>query len=925
MIQLVRRLVGTKNDRELKRLVPYVERINQLEPALMKLSDAALAARTADFKQRIANGEPLESLIPETFASVREAMKRTIGKRHFDVQLLGGIVLHEGTIAEMKTGEGKTFVATLPCYLNALTGKGVHVVTVNDYLARRDAAWMGEIHNFLGLSVGCIVHDLSDVERKRAYGSDITYGTNNEFGFDYLRDNMKPSLDYFVQRELHYAIVDEVDSILIDEARTPLIISGPSEDNTELYRVANQVIPRLTAGAKGDPKKDVPESGDFWVDEEHHQATLTEEGVRHVEQILRIENLYDPQMLPVLHAVNQALIAHTLKKRDVDYVVQRSDKSGKPEVIIVDEFTGRLMPGRRWSDGLHQAVEAREGIPIQSESQTYASITFQNYFRMYDKLAGMTGTADTEAPEFAKIYDLDVMVVPTNRPMIRDDLPDVVYKTEREKFDAVIEDIKARHEKGQPVLVGTISIENSERLSSRLGKRGVKHNVLNAKQHEREAEIVAQAGRKAAVTISTNMAGRGTDILLGGNPEYLALAKCGGDKDHPDYPRLFADFEAQCAQEHADVIAAGGLHILGTERHESRRIDNQLRGRAGRQGDPGSSQFYLSLEDDLMRIFGGDKIKPWMERLGLQDGEAIEHRMVTRSIQNAQKKVEARNFDIRKHLLDYDNVMNQQRKSFYGKRREVLGRSGAVHEEMLAIVEGVLVTHLGQIWPEKGVPGEDELATLATTLEHQFGVAFDPRAEPFPVEGKLADREAFGRAIFDRLLAVLEEKCKRCDALAEQHRELGYPSFADYEREILLRVMDRQWKDHLHAMDGLREGVSLRGYAQKDPKLEYQREGFALFEQMDQRVDHEVAELVFKFVLPDPSQLRPPPKPREAPPAPIAREAAGARPGLPQARGAGAGKPAAARAPLPAGRVGRNEPCPCGSGKKYKKCHGAEA
>ena len=922
MMNLVRRLVGTQNDRELKRLVPLLERINQLEPAVAKLSDAALAARSADFKQRIANGETLESLIPETFATVREAMKRSIGKRHFDVQMLGGIVLHEGKIAEMKTGEGKTFVATLPCYLNALVGRGVHVVTVNDYLARRDAAWMGEIHNFLGLSVGCIVHDLSDLERKRAYGADITYGTNNEFGFDYLRDNMKASLEYCVQRELHYAIVDEVDSILIDEARTPLIISGPSEDNTEIYRVANQVIPRLRAGAKGDHKTGAPETGDYWVDEEHHQATLTEDGVHHVEQILRIENLYDPQLLPVLHAVNQALIAHTLKKRDVDYVVQRSDKSGKPEVIIVDEFTGRLMQGRRWSDGLHQAVEAREGIPIQSESQTYASITFQNYFRMYDKLAGMTGTADTEAPEFAKIYDLDVMVVPTNRPMIRKDLADVVYKTEREKFDAVIEDIKQRAAAGQPVLVGTISIENSEKLSSRLGKRGVKHNVLNAKQHEREAEIVAQAGRKGNVTISTNMAGRGTDIVLGGNPEYLALAKSGGDKDHPDHPRLLAEYEAQCAKEREEVIALGGLHILGTERHESRRIDNQLRGRSGRQGDPGSSQFFLSLEDNLMRIFGGDKIKPWMERLGLQDGEAIEHRMVTRSIENAQKKVEARHFDTRKHLLDYDNVMNQQRQGFYGKRREMLGR-GDVHEEVLAIVEGVLVAHLGQLWPEKGEPSDEDVATLATTLEHQFGIAFDRTRAPFVVEGKRVEREELGRALLDRLVAVLEEKRKRCDALAEQHREHGYPSFGDYEREILLRVSDRQWKDHLHAMDGLREGVSLRGYAQKDPKLEYQREGFGLFEQMGQRVDHEVAELVFKFVLPDPAQLRPPPQQKEAK-AP-AREATAGRPGLPQSRPqAGAKGAAASAAPLPAARAGRNDPCPCGSGKKYKKCCGAE-
>ncbi len=921
MMNLVRRLVGTKNDRELKRLVPYVEHICALEPALVKLSDAAFAARTTDFKQRIANGEPLDALIPETFATVREAMKRTIGKRHFDMQLLGGVILHEGTIAEMKTGEGKTFVATLPAYLNALGGRGVHVVTVNDYLARRDAAWMGEIHNFLGLSVGCIVHDLSDLERKRAYAADITYGTNNEFGFDYLRDNMKSSLEYCVQRELNFAIVDEVDSILIDEARTPLIISGPSEDNTEIYRHANTVIPKLRAGTKGDVKKGTPEHGDYWVDEEHHSATLTEEGVHHVEQILRVENLYDPQLLPVLHAVNQALIAHTLKKRDVEYVVQRSDKSGKQEVIIVDEFTGRLMPGRRWSDGLHQAVEAREGIPIQSESQTYASITFQNYFRMYDKLAGMTGTADTEAPEFAKIYDLDVIVAPTHRPMVRADLPDMVYKTEREKFDAVIEDIKQRHAQGQPVLVGTISIENSEKLSARLGKRGVKHNVLNAKQHEREAEIVAQAGRHGAVTISTNMAGRGTDILLGGNPEYLALAKCGGDKNHADYPRLLADFEAQCAREREQVIAAGGLHILGTERHESRRIDNQLRGRAGRQGDPGSSQFYLSLEDDLMRIFGGDKIKPWMERLGLQDGEAIEHSMVSRSIQNAQKKVEARNFDMRKHLLDYDNVMNQQRQGFYSKRREVLGR-GDVHEEMREIVEGVLVVQLAAAWPERGSPSEEDIGSLATGLERHFGVAFDPSVAPFRPAG---DRDRVGRAVLERLGGVLEEKKKRCDALAEQHRELRYPSFSDYEREILLRVSDRQWKDHLHAMDGLREGVSLRGYAQKDPKLEYQREGFQLFEEMGQRVDQEVAELVFKFVLPDPSQLRPPPPPppprREAA-APL-QQAGGARPGLPQAKPA-AGAPAAAAAAGPAVRAGRNDPCPCGSGKKYKKCCGAD-
>jgi len=912
--------IGTKNDRELKRNLPLVERINRLEPGFVALSDAELRAKTGEFKQRHERGETLEALLPEAFATVREAMKRTIGKRHFDVQLLGGIALHEGKIAEMKTGEGKTFVANLPAYLNALAGKGVHVITVNDYLARRDSEWMGEIHQFLGLSVGCILHDLSDSERRRSYAADITYGTNNEFGFDYLRDNMKPSLAYCVQRELNYAIVDEVDSILIDEARTPLIISGPSEENTDLYRVANAIIPRLAAGTKPDLKKEIPETGDYWFDEEHHSATLTEEGIKKVEQMLRVENLYDPQMIRVLHAINQALQAHTLKRRDVDYVVQPG-KTGQPEVIIVDEFTGRLMPGRRWSDGLHQAVEAKEGIQVQSENQTLASVTFQNYFRMYRKLGGMTGTADTEAPEFAKIYNLDVLVVPTNRPMIRRDLADVVYKSEREKFDAIVKEIEARHATGQPILVGTISIENSERLALRLKRQGVKHNVLNAKQHEREAEIVAQAGRKDAVTISTNMAGRGTDILLGGNPEYLALAKCGGSKEHPDYPRLFAEFEAQCLKEREAVLAAGGLHILGTERHESRRIDNQLRGRAGRQGDPGSSQFFLALDDNLMRIFGGDRITPWMERLGLQEGEAIEHRMVSRAIENAQKKVEARNFDTRKHLLEYDNVMNQQRKTYYGKRREVLARED-VHAEAVEVVEGVLFDVVSEFVPEKGEPSDEQLSGLAAELEKQFGIPFDPREAP--ISGA-TQRDALGRALLDRLLGALEEKRKRCDALAEQHADVGYPRFERYEREVLLVVGDRQWKDHLHGMDGLREGVSLRGYAQKDPKLEYQREGFALFEQMNARVDREVAEILFKLVLPEPEQLRPaPPPPRPA------TQPAGVAPSMRPAAPTGA--PLGAQRPgLPGGaapkaqitRVAPNEPCPCGSGKKYKKCHGA--
>jgi len=906
MANLFQRFVGSKNDRELRRLLPLVERANRLEPALMKLPDSALQARSGQFRERLDRGEAPFALIPESFAVVREAMKRTIGKRLFDVQLLGGAVLHEGRIAEMKTGEGKTFVATLPCYLNALGGRGVHVVTVNDYLARRDAEWMGAIHRFLGLSVGCILSDLSEEERRHSYACDITYGTNNEFGFDYLRDNMKPTVEMCVQRELHYAIVDEVDSILIDEARTPLIISGPSEQNTEIYRIANQVIPRLSRGQKADPKTGAPESGDYWVDEEHRTTALSEEGVHKVEQLLRVENLYDPQLLPLLHAVNQALSAHALKRRDVDYVVQPGE-GRKLEVVIVDEFTGRLMKGRRWSDGLHQAVEAKEGISVQSESQTYASVTFQNYFRMYEKLAGMTGTADTEAPEFAKIYDLDVLVVPTNRPMLRDDLPDVVFKSEREKFGAVIEDIAERHERGQPVLVGTISIENSERLSKLLAKRGVRHNVLNAKQHAREAQIVAQAGRRGAVTISTNMAGRGTDIVLGGSAEQLALDRCGGDRQHDHYARFLADFESRCAAERGAVVAAGGLHILGTERHESRRIDNQLRGRSGRQGDPGSSQFYLSLEDDLLRIFGSERMQPWMERLGLQEGEAIESRMLTRQIENAQRKVEARNFDTRKHLLDYDNVMNLQRRTFYGKRREILARED-LHEEILEITESVLVDVLGDYWPEKSEPGPQQLAALAAALAAQFGVTFHPEQPPFMEAGRLArGKDELGRAVLSRLRDFLAQKRGDCDQLAEQHSEVGYPSFARLEREILLSVADRQWKDHLHAMDGLREGVSLRGYAQRDPKIEYQREGFGLFEQMNRRVDAEVAQLLFRLPLPG----------AEAFAARLPAPAEPAFSGLPR------GAAPAGRAARRAGRVGRNDPCPCGSGKKFKKCCGA--
>jgi preprotein translocase subunit SecA len=926
MPNLLRKVFGSHNDRVLKAMLPLVERVNRLEREAVACSDAELRARTAAFRERVLRGEPLEDLLPEAFATVREAAKRTLGQRHYDVQLVGGIALHRGNIAEMKTGEGKTLVATLPAYLNAVGGRGVHIVTVNDYLARRDAEWMGQVHRFLGLAVGVIVHDLSDRERKDAYACDITYATNNELGFDYLRDNMKFKPEQCVQRELHYAIVDEVDSILIDEARTPLIISGPSEQNTGLYPVVDRVIPRLACGTKGDPVNGVEETGDYWVDEKHHSATLTEAGVHKVEKLLGVENLYDPQMIHVLHAVNQALVAHTLKKRDVDYVV-KTGEGGHNEVIIIDEFTGRQMPGRRWSDGLHQAVEAKEGIQVRAENQTLATVTFQNFFRMYEKLAGMTGTADTEAPEFAKIYDLDVLVIPPNRPMIRKDLQDVVFKTKREKLDAVVEEIRTRHAAGQPLLVGTISIEASEILSARLRREGVRHNVLNAKHHEREAEIVAQAGRKAAVTVSTNMAGRGTDIVLGGNPEFLSLAKCGHDRSHADYPGVLAGFEAQCAGEREEVVAAGGLHIIGTERHESRRIDNQLRGRSGRQGDPGSTQFFLSLEDDLLRIFESERVAQWWDRVGVEDGEAIENRLLTRVIENAQKKVEARNFDIRKHLLDYDDVMNRQRRAFYERRRETMTRQD-LHQEALDMAEGAVVSILERNWPEKGDPDAEALLEIATSLGGLFGIPFDAVRPPFRVDGKpAADRDALGRAVFDRVVAFLEEKKKRCDELAAAYADLGYPRFEQLERDLLLQVLDVQWKDHLHSMDGLREGINLRGYAQRDPKIEYQREGYALFEEMMDRIDAQALEIIFKVQLRDPAEAPaasvPPPArgPAALRPAPaaLARPPAVGPLRHPTPPAAAAGPRRGAAQP----KVGRNDPCPCGSGRKYKKCCGA--
>ncbi|MFT5695555.1 MAG: preprotein translocase subunit SecA [Myxococcota bacterium] len=906
MQRTLSKIFGTANDRNIKRLIPLVVQVAAFEPRFEKMSDAELAGMTPAFRARLKQGESLDDLLPEAFAVVREASKRSLGQRHYDVQILGGITLHQGKISEMKTGEGKTLVATLPSYLNGLSGDGVHVVTVNDYLAKRDAEWMGEVHRFLGLTVGNIVHGMTDPERHAAYDCDITYCTNNELGFDYLRDNMKNSADNRVQRQLNYAIIDEVDSILIDEARTPLIISGPSEEDTQVYSVVNRVIPSLKAGTKGEPSKEIEETGDYWLDEKSHSATLTEAGIHKVEQILNIDNLYDPQMLPVNHAISQALVAHTLKRLDVDYMVTIGD-SGKKEVIIVDEHTGRPMPGRRWSDGLHQAVEAKEGITVRSENQTLATVTFQNFFRMYNKISGMTGTADTEAPEFAKIYDLDVSIVPTHRPLSRDDLSDVVFKTKKEKFDAVADEIAARQELGQPVLVGTISIETSENLSKVLKKRGIKHNVLNAKHHDREADIVAQAGSKAAVTISTNMAGRGTDIVLGGNAEVLALEKCGGDKERDDYVETLLRFERECIREQKDVIEAGGLHILGTERHESRRIDNQLRGRAGRQGDPGSSQFFLSLEDDLLRIFEADRVSQWWDRVGVEEGEAIENRMLTRVIEGAQKKVEARNFDMRKHLLDYDDVMNKQRQAFYARRLNVL-LAESLQEEIAELIEGVLVNILDANWPQKGGLEDADVDNLVVAVEKAFGLAMVPEQPPLAdANGKLhEERDDFGRALLAALNAQLDEKKAQCDEMVETYKNVKYPKFEWFERDIMLQVLDTQWKDHLHTMDGLREGIGLRGYAQKDPKVEYQREGFALFAETEQRMDEHAAEVLFRFALPIPKIETVRNRDKENPAA-LPDKARGPQVGS-GSEGGGSGK------------VGRNDPCYCGSGKKYKKC-----
>ena len=899
MIGLVRKIFGSQNERELKKIQPLVVRVNELEPAIQLLSDDQLRQKTPEFKERIARGESLDSLLPEAFAVVREVGRRALAMRHFDAQLIGGSVLHHGKIAEMKTGEGKTLVATLPVYLNALEGKGVHVVTVNDYLARRDAEWMGVLYKFLGMTVGVILHGLTDTERKWAYNADITYGTNNEFGFDYLRDNMKYSLESYVQRDPNFAIVDEVDSILIDEARTPLIISGPSEDSTDKYYKVDGVIPKLTRGKLIEEKDKKIMTDDYVVDEKSRTVVLTEEGVGKVEKILGLPNLYDPANIEILHHVNQALKAHALYRSDVDYVL----KDGA--VLIVDEFTGRLMPGRRWSDGLHQAVEAKEKVKIENENQTLATISFQNYFRMYKKLAGMTGTADTEAQEFAKIYNLDVMVIPPNRHLIRKEHADVIYKTEREKFHEAVEEIKELNKKGRPVLVGTISIEKSEKLASLLKREGVPHHVLNAKQHEREAEIVAQAGRLGAVTISTNMAGRGTDILLGGNPEFLAKRKVNREEDPDGYENAFAQFRKECEEEKKKVIELGGLHILGTERHEARRIDNQLRGRSGRQGDPGSSRFYLSLEDDLLRIFGSERISHMMDRLGIEEYEPITHPWISKAIENAQKRVEGHNFDIRKHLLDYDDVMNQQRKTVYGLRREILAGANT-RDKILDMIDQSVSELVDQFLPEKGPRDGTDLTAIDEKLFKTFEFRPDWKGmgEPSSFTG-----ETVGKALFEGLEKSYEEREQRNNP--EVMREA--------ERVILLSTLDTLWKDHLLSMDHLREGIGLRGYGQKDPLLEYKREGFMMFQEMIRQYRENVLEKLFHVQIAEEQQVAQMKMPRrahvhatterQAPPP----SALGTVPAAPQTGSA---------QPVHVEKVGRNDPCPCGSGKKYKKCCG---
>lgn len=951
-----KKLFGSRNDRELKRITPIVEQVGAYEAGLKALTDEQLRGKSAEFKEKIANGAKLDDLMAEAFAVCREGSRRILGMRHFDVQLIGGTFLHLGRIAEMKTGEGKTLVATLPVYLNALSGKGVHVVTVNDYLARRDAEWMGRLYRFLGLSTGIIVHDLNDQERKKSYAADVTYGTNNEYGFDYLRDNMKFEVAQQAQRGLNFAIVDEVDSILIDEARTPLIISGPAEESADLYKIIDLIVPKLARDQH------------YTVDEKARTVILTEDGIDRVEKLLNITELYDPENIEKLHHVNQALRAHTLYKRDREYVI----KDG--ECVIVDEFTGRLMPGRRWSDGLHQAVEAKEKVRVREENRTLATITFQNFFRLYEKLGGMTGTADTEAAEFAKIYELEVMQIPTNRPNIRKDDEDIIYKTEREKFNSVVADIQEKHKLGRPVLVGTVSIDKSERLARQLAKTGIKHNVLNAKQHAREAEIVAQAGHKGAVTISTNMAGRGTDILLGGNAEFHAKAEVDRlefpEIEAKEFPTLeekenaiemardqafkeaFERWKKKTDLEHEEVVAAGGLHIIGTERHESRRIDNQLRGRAARQGDPGSSRFYLSLEDDLMRIFGSERIKNMMEMLGMEEGEPIEHRWVTRAVENAQKKVEGHNFDIRKSVFEYDETMNLQREAIYGWRQVFLeGKETKVEtlKEIEELAGSLVETHMS---PQMS---RDEWNTVALTetVDRVFDI-------------KLAeDPEDLRKAVPAELVERIKTEGK--ERYENREKELQPTILRYLEKVFHLQAIDHHWRDHLLGMEHLREGIGLRGYGQRDPKLEYKKEGYRMFRSMEEAIKEDVLMKLYRVRV---EQTQPQPAPRPATVAPAGNVTSTASPLIARAApsstssartsGDGGSAPAAA-APLPnvplkapsrmiesrgasAGsgvggsaaasstatvrtgeKVGRNDPCPCGSGKKYKKCHGVAA
>lgn len=909
------KVFGSYSDRELKKLKPLVDKVLSYDADTQKLTDSQLKEKTNEFKNRYNNGETLDDLLPEAFAVVREASYRVLGMKHFPVQIYGGVVLHHGRIAEMKTGEGKTLVSTLPAYLNALSGRGVHIVTVNDYLAKRDRQWMGKVYEFLGLTVGCIVHGITNKERKEAYRSDITYGTNNEFGFDYLRDNMVIYKEEMVQRKLYYAIVDEVDSILVDEARTPLIISGQGDKSTELYRVANNFVRNLTSRVidPNEPKQDPfsreikEETVDFLIDEKGRSISITENGTEKAESFFGIENLADVSNMEIAHHINQALKAKAIMKRDIDYVV----KDG--EVIIVDEFTGRLMFGRRYSDGLHQAIEAKENLNVRSESKTLATITFQNYFRMYEKLSGMTGTAKTEEDEFREIYNMDVVEIPTNKDILRADLADSVYKNEPAKFRAVVNDIKERHKNGQPILVGTITIEKSEELAKLLKKEGIPHEVLNAKQHEREADIVAQAGRLNAVTIATNMAGRGTDIVLGGNPEYLAKKEMKG-KGYDDEVLAFVDsfFEVEDPQvieakevyasliekykketdlEHEKVIAAGGLHIIGTERHESRRIDNQLRGRAGRQGDPGSSRFYISLEDDLMRLFAGDRFKGIIEGMNMPEDEPLEHSLLTKTIENAQKKVESNNFGIRKHVLKYDDVMNKQREVIYGERRRVL-EGGDLREHMASMTSDLIDEAVSMYTRLSSSYQEWDLEGLETYIIKIFG--FNKGIITANKDIESMNKESLSKFILDKA----QEKYKSKEA------EFGEDKFREVERVVLLQVVDRKWMDHIDAMDQLRQGIGLRAYGQQDPVLAYQKEGFDMFDEMNHEIMEDTIGLLYHVANPER----------------IERKRV-ANPTMTNQDGQSSNQTVVNKEK----KVGRNDPCPCGSGKKYKKCHGAIA